>query len=242
MYREWAPPAALRSSLACVWVRDTDPRGETVRVLPDACMDLMWVDDELQIAGPDTTANLAPRPPGGRIVGARFRPGAAAPILGVDASEHTDGRADLADVWGSAARRLSEQLADARSVTTAAGLLCAAVSDRAASSAPADPVVEAMVHATQQRHGAPVRAFASELGISERQLRRRAHVALGYGPKTLDRILRFQRFLRLAGSTGPGRLAITAAAAGYADQAHLTRECRRLTGLSPTALLVGGDT
>jgi hypothetical protein len=36
-----------------------------------------------------------------------------------------------------------------------------------------------------------------ELGLSERTLRRRFDVAFGYGPKTLDRILRFQRFLHL---------------------------------------------
>jgi len=75
------------------------------------------------------------------------------------------------------------------------------------------------------------------LDISPRTLRRRCQDAFGYGPKTLDRILRFQRFLKLAREGREPRLAALAFEAGYADQAHLTREGRRLSGLSPTMVL-----
>jgi AraC-like DNA-binding protein len=61
--------------------------------------------------------------------------------------------------------------------------------------------------------------------------------ALGYGPKTLERILRFQRFRALAARRPYLGLAELAAVAGYADQSHLTRECRRLAGGTPTSLL-----
>jgi transcriptional regulator GlxA family with amidase domain len=89
------------------------------------------------------------------------------------------------------------------------------------------------------RPRAPVEALADGLGVGERQLRRRFVDAVGYGPKTLQRVLRFQRFLALAGDGGDD-LAALAFAAGYADQAHLTRECRRLAGLPPAALLATG--
>ena len=36
---------------------------------------------------------------------------------------------------------------------------------------------------------------AAEVGLSLRQLRRRCHAAVGYGPKTLQRVLRFRRFV-----------------------------------------------
>jgi hypothetical protein len=58
-----------------------------------------------------------------------------------------------------------------------------------------------------------------------------------YGPKKLDRIIRFRRFLHQAGSRREASLAETAFEVGYADQAHLTRECRRLSGLTPGDLL-----
>lgn len=83
---------------------------------------------------------------------------------------------------------------------------------------------------------------AAPSGSGERQLRRRFENAVGYGPATLVRVQRFQCFLALADSE-PGTLLVRLAAeAGYADQAHLTRECRRLSGLSPAALLAGGPT
>jgi hypothetical protein len=51
---------------------------------------------------------------------------------------------------------------------------------------------------------------------------------------------RLQRVLTLVGrSPRPASLAMLAAAAGCADQAHLSRELRALTGPSPTALLSG---
>jgi AraC-like DNA-binding protein len=76
---------------------------------------------------------------------------------------------------------------------------------------------------------------AAEIGLSLRQLRRRCHAAVGYGPKTLQRILRFQMFVSLV-DRDRADLATLAAQTGYADQAHLTRECLSLSGLTPAAL------
>ncbi len=47
-----------------------------------------------------------------------------------------------------------------------------------------------------------------------------------------------QRFLELAKTHRALDLANLAAAAGYADQAHLSREARRLAGLTPATILV----
>ena len=86
--------------------------------------------------------------------------------------------------------------------------------------------------------GVRVRAVSERLGLSDRQLLRRFRVAVGYGPKTLDRVLRFQRFLARAGAvaTDDESLARLALELGYSDQAHLTRECVRLSGLTPGRL------
>src|SRR6516165_1592184 len=44
---------------------------------------------------------------------------------------------------------------------------------------------------------------ADDVGLSVRQLRRRCHAAAGYGPKTLQRVLRFQRFVRMLDAAAP---------------------------------------
>ena len=87
------------------------------------------------------------------------------------------------------------------------------------------------------RRGSSVAELARTLAISERALRRRFNAAIGYGPKRLDRIIRFRRLLRLTALRGQGGLAAAAAELGYADQPHLTREVRELSGLTPVELL-----
>jgi transcriptional regulator GlxA family with amidase domain len=89
---------------------------------------------------------------------------------------------------------------------------------------------------------ASVADVSSRVYVSERQLRRRFAERVGYGPKTLHRVLRFQRLVSILGEPGT-ELARAAVTAGYADQAHLTRECRELSGLTPAELAgwLGGD-
>jgi transcriptional regulator GlxA family with amidase domain len=83
----------------------------------------------------------------------------------------------------------------------------------------------------------PAALFIANNGVSERHARRRFHEHVGYGPKTLQRILRMQRVLWLLSlPDSPHSLAQLSIASGYADQAHLTREMRALTGQLPTTL------
>ena len=89
----------------------------------------------------------------------------------------------------------------------------------------------------------PIEAFVTGLGlvaiaiaIVERTLRRRCHQHFGYGAKTLDRILRLQRFLSACRREPSVNLGILALDAGYADQAHLSRETKELASLSPAEI------
>jgi AraC-like DNA-binding protein len=83
---------------------------------------------------------------------------------------------------------------------------------------------------------ATVADAAARAHLSERELQRRFVRDVGFAPKTLHRVLRFQRFMDQL-QRPRVELAGAAAAAGYADQAHLSREARKLSGLSPSQLL-----
>ena len=172
---------------------------------------------------------------GAVVLGVRFRPEAGGPALGVPLSELRDQRVDLADLLRPGARRLPGTLDPDAAAIQALELTAALVAD-----ADPDPAAtRAAVLLADPR--ARAEDVAAEVGLSIRQLRRRCHAVVGYGPKTLQRVLRFRRFVSRidAGPGGPGALdlAALAAHAGYADQAHLTRECRQLAGLTPTALV-----
>jgi AraC-like DNA-binding protein len=237
-YRELPPPGARAPHVACLWMRDPEPRPRVHRVVPDACADIVWVAGErLVVAGPATGPVLSSVPAGVAAVGVRFRVGAAGGALGLPARELVDLTVSLEDVWGPAGAELAERLAAAPHAHVALAQLTAAVVRRLPERDRLDPLVRAAA-VRAARPGVAVEALGSSVGLGERQLRRRFADAVGYGPKTLQRVLRFQRFLAIAQREDD--LATVAFAAGYADQAHLTRECRRLAGLPPAALLRAG--
>jgi AraC-like DNA-binding protein len=153
-------------------------------------------------------------------------------VLGLPADAVRDTRVPLRALWGSAADALAETLAAAADPRATLQERVLALS---AAAPPPDPAVRVMV-ASLGASGS-VRRTAERLGLSERQLRRRSLSACGYGPKTLHRILRFQRALALA--RRHEAYADLAQRAGYADQAHLAHEVRDLAGVSLTELVTG---
>jgi len=206
-------------------------------------MDLIWRyggrSSQLFVAGPDTAAQVSQTAAGTAFVGLRFRPGAAAAILGVPASELVDGRPDAGALWGRAAAELARQLEGA-DPGGAVAILEDAVRRRLATAPSPDPIVQQVVAALERaphRRPARIERLARTVGISERQLHRRCLAALGYGARTFTGIVRFQRFLELADGPGTHSLASLAAESGYADQSHLTREVHRLAGTTPARLL-----
>jgi AraC-like DNA-binding protein len=237
-YRELAPSGEVYSLVACRWVRQAadDELRDAVLVLPDGCVDLLWREGELVLAGPDRTAWPSPVTPGERILGLRLRPGVAGAVLGMPASEVLDVHVKLEELLGPAAGELSERLAESDDDEAAFALLEGMVGSAIEAGRP-DP----LVLAATRRLGFPavrVDELAESLGISDRQLRRRFHQSVGYGPKTLDRVLRFRRLVAQTGAIAAGEsdLARVAADLGYSDQAHMTRDCLRLSGLTPVEL------
>jgi AraC-like DNA-binding protein len=231
-YREFDPGVALRHAVHCLWISVMPAAGgEPIRVLPDACTDLIWQSGAgAFVAGPDTGPAPDTRPPGTVLVGARFRPGAGGAALGVPLSELLDQRVDAADLPAVPGSRLPGSLAPAEAWRRMARIAAEMVTER-----PPDRLVLDAARLLG-RPGARADLAAARLGIGERQLRRRCQAAVGYGPRMLTRVLRFRRFLARAEAAGTADLAGLAAEAGYADQAHLTRESSRLAGLPPAAL------
>ena len=165
------------------------------------------------------------------IVGIRFRPSAGGRVLKTPLSEIMNQRVPLADLLPPASRQLPATLDPAEAAERVLDITGALVAEGAP-----DPAMTRA--ATLLRDpAARTEAVAAEVGLSERQFRRRCQAAAGYGPKTLQRVLRFQRFVRLLDAApAPPDLAAVAARVGYADQAHLTRECSDLSGLTPANL------
>ncbi|MQA14488.1 MAG: helix-turn-helix domain-containing protein [Pseudonocardiaceae bacterium] len=193
-------------------------------------MDLIWTGGAVHVAGPDTAAFLAAATPGQSLVGVRFRPGAAPPLLGVPAHAMRDQRVPLEEFWPEAGE-LAARIAGGGDP---ASLLVDAVTRRLRDASPPDPGLRIVV-ARLRDDDVNVSGVAAALGCTPRSLHRRCRDAFGYGPSVLRRIVRFRSALALA-AAGTA-FADTAVRTGYADQAHLAREVRALAGVPLRQLL-----
>ena len=174
-----------------------------------------------------------------RAVQIDLSPLGARALLGLPAGELGGRTVRLADLIGAEAERLAERLRAAPDARTRARALDAALVRRwsrvsGAAAAPVAPDVVRAWHLLERSAGRlRVESLAAELRCSRRHLARRFAAEVGLGPKAVGRILRFERTKALWTSAP---LAEVAVAAGYADQAHLSREVRALSGRSPAAL------
>jgi AraC-like DNA-binding protein len=238
-YVERPPLPALAGMVRTVWIQRTGDEPYVQRHLPTGGVELHFpIGGRPHLLGPLTGPDIEVIPARTTIVGVRFHPGTAPPLpAGLD--DLVDQRVSLAE------DRLVEEMA--RTPAKAPALLQAHLVQEFRRTARLDPVVRAAVRALMPWHPVDIDGLATHLALSPSQLRRRCRHAVGVSPKVLQRTLRFQGFLALAqaGVTATGRRGADGTAglaidAGYADQAHLSRECLRLTGLTPRRLL-GGD-
>ncbi len=224
MYREWAS----RVAGATAWTATSD--GAPSRILPDGCMDIMWFDGHLVVAGPDTSGFLWAAADGMPTTGIRFPSGVAPSVLGVPAHAVRDTRIRLDELWpADEVRRLEDEVGAAPVPIRAVEELVLA---HGRGPAAAEPLIADVVR--RLAAGDRVATIGPAIGLSARQLQRRAQDAFGYGPKVLGRILRLGRALDLARAGEP--LALVAAQCGFSDQPHLADDVRSLTGTTLTGL------
>jgi AraC-like DNA-binding protein len=238
-FRHWSVTTAGHRAFSSIWAHRLPENGAApIAVASDGTIDLQWIGHAFRVAGPDREAVIEDLPAGALVIGFRFRPAAAAAWLGIAACEIADQRPELEALWGTRARRAAMDVADERNIDRLVRSLQAVVGRMAPEFESADQEMRAaygFVAAGASPSTTLVPWLGRALGISERTLRRRFEEIFGYGPKTLDRILRYQRYLRLAEKSSEST-AILAVEAGYSDQAHLVRESRRLTGSTPRQL------
>lgn len=136
-----------------------------------------------------------------------------------------------ADLLGADGRRLEERLREAPGwdgLGVLIGHLLSRVPDR-----PRDNLgAQVWEWATARGGRVTVRDLALTSGWSVRHLSGSVRRETGLGPKAIGRLARFESTVAALGAGGS--IAAVAADCGYADQAHLTREWRRLAGVTPT--------
>lgn len=247
-YAEHAPHPALAGHVRCVWeLRTPDAASAAVeRVVPDGCCEWVFhMATPFELVAVDGTrarqsaalfvgATLQPiwlaPSSGADVLGVRFHPGGASAFVRSSARDFSERIARLEELELAWADELAERLFDApRSARV--GMLQRTLLAR---------LVAETLESARVRHAATlllagrasVARVANECGVGMRQLQRSFQTHVGFGPKDLMRIGRFQRALSELGQEHAS-LADVAFACGYADQAHFGREFRALSGTTP---------
>jgi AraC-like DNA-binding protein len=156
-------------------------------------------------------------------------------LLGMPAGELASTVVDLEDVFGSTGSGLADQLASAPGWHERFALLDRLLIDRLRNVAGPQPELAYAWQRLVATHGAVgVAELADEVSYSRRHLNDLFRREFGLAPKAATRVLRFERSRRLIEAAKGQRLADVAAAAGYYDQAHMTRDWREIAGCPPT--------
>lgn len=215
-------------------------------VLPDGRMDFVAACpggdaahariEQVAIIGPSSLPSRIPVIDGQRFFGVRLRPGHGA-CLGVEPASLVNSAlrgAHVLALIGPHAAALMDARGDA-AIREAMHALADEYSSRSLNVPASTHAAIALLHA----HGGriSVSALAEALDLPKRTLLRHMQRAVGLPTKVFADVLRFQNGMRLLLTEQPASLAEVAAACGYSDQAHLTREFQRFGGFTPARRL-----
>lgn len=251
-YLEHTVDPHLTPYVRCIWeLRGQRAAGEPAileRVLPDGCAELIFHlaqafqclqpdgsarrQERALFAGVSTRAILLQPSRDVDVVAVRFQPGGAV-LLSDDSLAHfTDRIVPAATLALPGLEELHGRLSESAPGPSRVALLQRFLRPRMGD-VRRGPLCAAAIAA----RGLGADSLLRATGLSARQLQRRFQNEVGIGPKRLQRIERLQRAVQLA--QGPTRPSLTAVAqaAGYADQAHFSRDFRSFGGLSPGAFL-----
>lgn len=170
----------------------------------------------------------------GQSLSFALTPAAAYRLLGMPLSEVANTRVDLADILGVAVKELGEQVASASSWSARFRLVDRFLLSRTGP-ALARPVFGAWELLQGSGGRMPISSLADTIGWTRQHLVRRFREQIGLGPKTVARILRLHQAATLMVRPSAPAWATIAHHCGYADQAHLNRDFRALTGMTPSA-------
>lgn len=170
-------------------------------------------------------------------VGAMVRPGAIELLSKIPAINFADKHTRIEDIWPRSV--LSDMMDQLRESPDPMGRLDL-FEDFLSSLLPRVHAIHPLVAHALGRFEANARVgdVAAETGFSQRHLTRIFTGCVGLNPKTYCRVRRFGRLLERMNASAVSDLADLAAAEGYADQAHMTREFHALAGVTPARYVI----
>ncbi|KVA05739.1 AraC family transcriptional regulator [Burkholderia latens] len=231
------PRAELAGVLDHHWIVEWDLRDQppyVQRTLPYPCVNLVFDRRQIGIFGVVSGAFETTLTGAGRVIGLRFRPGAFRAFFGKPVHLMTDNVLPVSTLFDCSEAEAEDAVLGA---DDDAGMVAAAETLLMRVLPPPDAQVE-RIHAIlqvlqQDLRLTQVRDLAQRAGMSERTLQHLFSNHVGVTPKwVICRYRLHEAADKLAGGE-PVDLAGLAQSLGYFDQAHFTRDFRKLVGKAP---------
>ena len=169
-------------------------------------------------------------------VGIVTTPVGAQAALGIHPADHRGRVVELASAW-PAAGELRGRFATVTDPESMLDLVCDRLQLGLDLTVPALERCETAVGLLEADPTRPVTEVAAAVGVSSSQLTRDFTRVVGMSPRVLGRLLRVRRLLDSIDIAGAIDWPTRAAELGWYDQAHLIRDFRRHTGVTPTTYL-----
>ena len=256
-YQEFRPAEPLAKYVKCFWMLENESTNSLSqeRLLPDGCTEIVFhLADPFNQHNADGTTERQPPAmlvgqmrrhlliqPTGRIhvLGVRFWPGGAYPFLSLPQDEIADRVVALEAVWGGITGQLQSRIAEAGTATDRVRQVETILVARLNQFRRHDEAALQAIALILRAGGClSIDALAQEMGINSRKLDRTFNTRVGLSPKTLCRIVRFQKVFKLIErQTGSPDWAQIALDCGYYDQSHFIKEFKAFAGKEPTSYL-----
>lgn len=255
-YRTFVPSQLLQPYVHRFWEYDSSnerSRFAGVRkVMPDASINLIiniehfsWIDrgnnwektPNALVQGVVTRSYLLQSEGRTHAFGIHFKPEGLLELFGAPQQELIDQFQDPGDFLDTRTRPFVSAIQHARSAAERIRLAEVFLLDRLRHNKHPKPYLGEALRLIRREHGRlDVKQLCGRVFVGRRQLERQFAGQFGLSPKMFIRLERFKSALRLSQTTGCNWTQI-AFECGYADQAHLIREFRELSGEAPTGLL-----
>ena len=254
-YEEFHPSQPLAQFIKCFWVLEgpAAPLADPERILPDGCTEIVFhLADPFDQHDSDGATGRQPLAllvgqmrhhlmikPTGRVhvLGVRFWPGGAYPFLGVPQHEIAGHVIALDSILGAITRELHSRIADAPTPVASVRQVETILLERLKMPGlPDDGVLQSIGLILRSGGCVSVESLAANTGIGLRKLDRAFNARVGLTPKTLCRIVRFQRVFKMLEQRETGRDWLQIALdCGYYDQSHFIKEFTAFAGIGPTS-------
>ena len=233
MYIEQAPPVDLVHILDCFWQARVGL--ETELILPDGCQDWIFSYDSsisASLIGSMMQAQKFQRLEPSIFFGIRFKPGSLSLLTSMPMSYITDQSITLYDAFPVSSTTKHALELENLTIADFANIMSQELRQQL-TTFNSDTV--ALIHHLRHTREGQIQNMAHSLQVSRRQLQRLFQNHFGYSPRFYSKVMRFNQLVQSLHPTKP--LLETALEKGYFDQAHMSREIKQLSGLTPRQLI-----